>query len=146
MSVTTPEQRSEWTQLADRLSADHEGHDITIEVLDPEGGDNSLVERLPFGSITYDHKDDVVVISVGARPPRYPVVLRHLIHHPQEILFHLIPQGVALKITDSSGPRRLAACCAGQGTSSARLAPGHAAPVPSVDIRRTPEEAGNGSL
>jgi hypothetical protein len=50
------------------------GHDVTIEVLDPETGDNPLVERLPFAGITYDHKDDVVVVSVGGRSPRYPVV------------------------------------------------------------------------
>ena len=107
MSVSTAEQRSQWTALADRLSADHEGHDVTIEVLDPEGGDNPLVERLPFAGITYDHKDDVVVVSVGGRSPRYPVVLRHLIQHPQEILFDLIHQGAALKITDSSGTTTL---------------------------------------
>jgi len=103
MSVTTPEQRSEWSTLTDRLSADHEGHDVTIEVLDPEGADNSLVQPLPFAGITYDHKDDVVVVSVGGRAPGYPVVLRHLVHHPQEILFDLIPRGAALKITDSTG-------------------------------------------
>jgi hypothetical protein len=107
MTATTPEQRSEWSQLTDRLSTDHEGHDVTIEVLDPEGGDNPMVERLPFAGITYDHKDDVVVVSVGGRSPRYPVVLRHLIQHPQEILFDLIPQGAALKITDASGTTTL---------------------------------------
>ena len=103
MPVTTPEQRREWATLTERLSADHAGHDVTIEVLDPEGGDNSMVERLPFEGITYDHQDDVVVISVGGSSPRYPVVLRHLVRHPEEIMFDLIPQGAALKITDASG-------------------------------------------
>ena len=107
MSVTTSEQRSEWIKLTDRLSADHQGHDVVIEMLDPEGGDSSLVEHLPFDGITYDHKDDVVVITVGGSPPRYPVVLRHLIHHPEEIQFDLVPQGAALKITDSSGTTTL---------------------------------------
>jgi hypothetical protein len=107
MSVTTSRQRTEWTELTDRLSADHEGHDVAIEVIDPRGGDSSLVERLPFSGITYDHRDDVVVISVGGGSPRYPVVLRHLISHPQEILFDLIPQGAALKITDSGGTTTL---------------------------------------
>ena len=107
MTVTTPEQHSEWTNLTDRLTADHEGHDVAIEVLDAEGGDNSLVARLPFDGITYDRKDDVVVISVGGRPPHYPVVLRHLIDHPTEILFDLIPQGAALKITSASGTTTL---------------------------------------
>src|SRR4051794_31094635 len=108
MSVTTAGQRNEWSALTDRLSTDHAGHDVTIEVLDADGGDNSMVERLPFNGITYDHRDDVVVISVGGRSPRYPVVLRHMISGPQEILFDLIPQGAALKITDSSGTTTLA--------------------------------------
>jgi hypothetical protein len=76
---------------------------VTIEVLDPEGGDNPMVERLPFDSIIYDPKADVIVVSVGGNSPRYPVVLRHLVHHPQEVLFDLIPQGAALKITDTGG-------------------------------------------
>jgi hypothetical protein len=120
MTVTTPEQRSEWTTLTERLSADHAGHDVTIELLDAEGGDSSMVERMPFDSITYDHKDDVVVISVGGRSPRYPVVLRHLIHHPTEILFDLISRGGALKITDSSGTTTLVSLVRRAGHESGR--------------------------
>jgi hypothetical protein len=107
MSVTTSEQRSQGIELTDRLSADHEGHDVAIEVLDAEGGDTALVEHLPFDGITYDHQDDVLVVSVGGNSPRYPVVLRHFITHPTEIVFDLIPQGGALKITDSSGTTTL---------------------------------------
>lgn len=107
MTTTTSAQRSEWSALTDRLTADHGGHDTAIEVLDAEGGDNPLVERLPFESITYDRKDDVLVVSVGGSSPRFPVVLRHLISHPQEILFDLIPQGAALKVTDSTGTTTL---------------------------------------
>ena len=103
MAEPTTDRREDWAALTDRLSADHAGHDTTIEVLDAGGGDTSLVERLPFDGITYDRKDDVVVVSVGGRAPRYPVVLRHLIAQPTEILFDLIPQGAALKITDASG-------------------------------------------
>jgi hypothetical protein len=120
MSVTTSEQRREWSRLTDRLSVDHEGHDVTIEVLDPEGGDSSLVERTPFRGITYDHKDDVVVISVGGSPPHDPVALRHLIPHPQEILFDLIPQGAALRITDAGGTTTLISLLRQTGHESGR--------------------------
>jgi hypothetical protein len=106
MSVTT-QQRSEWSTLTDRLSADHAGHDVTIEVLDPEGAANPMVERLPFESITYDPRDDVLVVTVGGRGPRFPVALRHLIQHPQEILFDLTHHGAALKVTDPSGTATL---------------------------------------
>jgi hypothetical protein len=103
MAVISPEQRTEWTKLTDRLTAEYQGYDVTIEVLDPEAGANPMVERLPFDTLTYDHKDDVVVLAVGGNSPRYPVALRHMIYHPQEFVADLIPEGAALKITDDTG-------------------------------------------
>lgn len=105
--AATPPQRDDWPTLTDRLTVDHQGYDTTIEVLDPEGGDNTMVERLPFDSIIFDPKADVIVLSVGGNSPRYPVVLRHLISHPQELVFDHIPQGAALKITDAAGTTTL---------------------------------------
>jgi hypothetical protein len=107
MAVISPEQRTEWTKLTDRLTAEYQGYDVTIEVLDPETGDNPMVERLPFDNITYDHKDDVVVVAVGGNSQHYPVALRHLIHHPQEFVVDLIPEGAAVKVTDSTGTTTL---------------------------------------
>jgi hypothetical protein len=107
MAVISPEQRTEWTRLTDRLSAEYAGYDVTIEVLDPEGGDNPMIERLPFDNITYDHKDDVVVVAVGGKGLAYPVALRHLIYHPQEFVADLIPAGAAVKVTDSTGTTTL---------------------------------------
>lgn len=119
MAETTPDRRVEWAALTDRLSADHAGYDTTIEVLDAAGGDSSLVERLPFDGITYDRKDDVLVVSVGGRAPRYPVVLRHLIAHPTGIDVDLIPQGAALRITDSTGTTTLVSLLRRAGHDSA---------------------------
>jgi hypothetical protein len=107
MAVITPEQRTEWTKLTDRLTAEYQGYDVTIEVLDPEAGDNPLVERLPFETITYDHKDDVVEVTVGGRSDRYPVALRHIVQRPQEFVVDLNPQGAALRITDDGGTTTL---------------------------------------
>jgi hypothetical protein len=107
MAVISPEQRTEWTRLTDRLTGEYQGYDVTIEVLDPEAGANQMVERLPFDTITYDHKDDVVAVAVGGNSQRYPVVLRHLIHHPQEFVVDLIPEGAAVKVTDSTGTTTL---------------------------------------
>ena len=107
MAVISPEQRTEWTALTDRLTAEYQGYDVTIEVLAPDAGANSLVERLPFDTVTYDHRDDVVVLTVGGNSQRYPVALRHVVHHPQELVVDLIPEGAALKITDSTGTTTL---------------------------------------
>ena len=107
MAVITPEQRTEWTKLTDRLTGEYQGYDVTIEVLDRTVGDNPMVDRLPFDNITYDHKDDVAVVAVGGKDQRYPVVLRHLIYHPQEFVVDLIPEGAAVKITDDGGTTTL---------------------------------------
>lgn len=124
MTTTSPGRHSDWAELTDRLSADHAGHDVTIEVLDAGGGDNPVVDRLPFGSITYDHQDDVVVVTVGGRLPDHPVVLRHLVHHPQEILFDLLPRGAALKITDGDGATTLVSLLRRAEPSDGQLDPG----------------------
>ena len=107
MIVISPEQRTEWTRLTDRLSAEYAGYDVTIEVLGPDVGDNQMVERLPFDHVTYDHEDDVLVVAVGGKDQRYPVVLRHLIQHPRELVVDQNPQGAALKVTDESGTATL---------------------------------------
>ena len=107
MAVISPAQRTEWSRLTDRLTAEYQGYDVTIEVIDRDDGANPMVERLPFDGMTYDHKDDVVVVAVGGHSQRYPVALRHLIHHPQEFVVDLVPEGAAVKVTDSTGTTTL---------------------------------------
>ncbi|MFE1787050.1 DUF5335 family protein [Streptomyces sp. NPDC059525] len=77
--------RSDWTSTLDEATATHEGELITIEVMDQSIGHQYEAERLPFSYLSYDHKSDAVVVAVGGRPPRYPVVLRHIVAHPKEI-------------------------------------------------------------
>jgi hypothetical protein len=103
MAVISPEQRTEWTRLTDRLTGEYRGYDVTIEVLDREIGDNPMVDRLPFDNITYDHKDDVAVVAAARAPDSEDVALRHMVNHPQEFVVDLIPEGAAVKITDNTG-------------------------------------------
>src|SRR4029450_1080325 len=107
MVVISPEQRTEWTRLTDRLSAEYAGYGVTIEVLAPEVGDNPMGGGMPFHHVTYDHKDAVLVVAVGGKDQRYPVVLRHLIPHPRELVVDQNPQGAALKVTDEAGTTTL---------------------------------------
>jgi hypothetical protein len=107
MAAISPQQRTEWTRLTDRLTAEFQGYDVTVEVVGPEIGDNRLVERLPFDTLTYDHADDVVVVGVGSASEDRAVALRHLVHHPQELVVDLNPLGAALKIVDSTGTTTL---------------------------------------
>jgi hypothetical protein len=82
---TTTLNRDEWKPALDQLTADHEGELVTIEILDPVLGYQYEAERLPFSAVTYDPSDDVVIVSVGGRSPRFPVVLRHMVWHPTEV-------------------------------------------------------------
>lgn len=72
--------REEWESALDQHTWRHEGDYVTIEVLDPSFGDQLEVERLPFRYVSYDRRDDTVVIAVGGTTA--DVVLRHLIAKP----------------------------------------------------------------
>jgi hypothetical protein len=76
-----------------------------MEVLTRDLGDQHEAERLPFVFIEYDRKGDVVIVAVGGRDGRYPVVLRHLIHEPEKILVHRPrPElAFALDVVDEEG-------------------------------------------
>lgn len=101
MVVISPGQRTEWTGATDRPSAGSPGH-VTIEVLAPETGDNPVVERLPFENVTHDHGDDLLGDAVGGKDQRHPVCLRHLIHHPRELVVGQIPQGAGFEVAHES--------------------------------------------
>jgi Family of unknown function (DUF5335) len=97
--------RAGWQAQLDELTRQHEGHDVTIELLDRDLGDEEEVERLPLSYIGFDPKDDVVIVAVGGRDGRYPVVLRHLVEHPQRILADSSADDgrVALDVVDGEG-------------------------------------------
>jgi len=118
MAVISPEQRTEWARITDRLTGEYNGYDVTVEVLDPAVGDNPMVDRLPFDNITYDYKDDVAVVAAARDPEHQDVALRHMVHHPQEFVVDLIPEGAAVKITDDAGTTTLVSLLrhAGEGS------------------------------
>jgi Family of unknown function (DUF5335) len=87
MSDQGPElPRAQWQARLEELTKHHEGHEVAIELLDQELGDEEGVEMLPLAYLEFDPKDDVVIVAVGGRGGRYPVVLRHIVEHPQRIL------------------------------------------------------------
>jgi hypothetical protein len=78
--------RQSWRGTLDLLTKEHEGDDITIEIVSEEFGDLVEVERMPLAYLQYDHKDDTFIVAVGGgRNSRYPVVLHHIISHPKAI-------------------------------------------------------------
>jgi hypothetical protein len=101
--------RSDWRKLFELASLGYRDEDVTIEILGDDLGDQLEAERLPLFAITYDDKDDAVVISVGGKDRRYPVVLRHIIHHPQKILADDLPPEIpwVFEIVDPDGVQAL---------------------------------------
>ena len=104
MSDQPPElPRSEWQARLEELTKQHEGHDVAIELLDQVFGDEAEVEKLPLAYLEFDPKDDAVIVAVGGRDGRYPVVLRHIIEHPQRIVVDSYEDRLALDIVDDEG-------------------------------------------
>ncbi len=78
--------REEWSGFFERVTKEHAGQDVTIEVLDREFGDGHEARRLPLAYVEYDPKDDEVSVAVGGRDGRYPVVLRHAVAGPRRVV------------------------------------------------------------
>jgi hypothetical protein len=89
-STKQPE-RSEWKEFFESLTKEYEGEGTTIEVLDQEYGDQFEAETVPLAFVMYDSKDDDFIVAVGGKDGRYPVVLQHIIEHPQSILVARFP-------------------------------------------------------
>jgi hypothetical protein len=101
MTDTSTVDHGQWASLLDRLTKDHEGDYVTIEVLDPTYGDNTEAERLPFQYAAYDRKDDVAFVVVGGKTPQYPVALRHMVPHPTDVSTTADPP--AVRVVDPEG-------------------------------------------
>ena len=98
--------KEDWHKLLDELTKVRAGDDITIELLDPEFGDEFEAERMPLAYMEYDEHADEASVGVGGRDGRYPVVLRHSIEHPTSILTDskppLLPLAVQIVGADGS--------------------------------------------
>ena len=105
MSDQGPElPRPQWQARLAELTQQHQGHGVAIALLDQEFGDEAEVEMLPLAFLEFDPRDDVVIVGVGGRDDRYPIVLRHIVEHPQSIAADSVGEGrVALDIVDGDG-------------------------------------------
>lgn len=102
--VRTERPSVEWRDFLEQLTREHEDDEVTIEVLSPDFGDQEEAERLAFSYLEYDNKDDVVIVAVGGRDGRYPL-LRHMIWHPRKILVDppLPAAARAVEVEDGDG-------------------------------------------
>jgi acetamidase/formamidase len=108
MAETMTIDRSQWVAELDAVTRAHEGDEITIEVLDKEWGDAFEAQRMPFSYVSYDTKDDVVIIGVGGTSTAWPVLLRHMVWHPAEVSLAEVGDSTALRLTEPDGTVTLA--------------------------------------
>jgi hypothetical protein len=78
--------RQEWKGFLDIVSRETEGQPVTIEVVTAETGSQVEADGLPLSYISYDDKDDVVIVSVR-EPDSSDPVLDHIVQSPWKILF-----------------------------------------------------------
>jgi hypothetical protein len=86
-------QRDAWQETLQRLSVEHQGDLATIEVAGLDLGDQFEAEQIPFSYVEYDPHDDAVSVGVGGLDGKYPVMLRHVVEHPESVLVHAADVG-----------------------------------------------------
>jgi len=96
--------RDAWQKTLEALTGEHEGDVVTIEVEDLDIGDQFAAEQIPFNYIGYDPHDDAVSVGVGGLDGRYPVLLRHVVEHPQNVFIHPSVKGpVTVEVRSPDG-------------------------------------------
>jgi hypothetical protein len=86
MPTTTQEiARETWRQYFDELSKTIGTVEATVEIIGPDIGAQVEADRLVLTGITYDDRDDVLVIGLDA-PGGPPEDLERMIDRPHKIL------------------------------------------------------------
>jgi hypothetical protein len=85
--------RGAWQATFEALTVQHEGDLAAIEVADLDLGDQIEAEQIPFSYIEYDRHDDAISVAIGGLDGRYPVLLRHVVEHPESIFIHTSETG-----------------------------------------------------
>jgi hypothetical protein len=85
MAITTQEiQREDWRPYFDDLSRRLGTVKATVEVAGRDLGAQTAAERLLLTGLSYDDRDDVVIIGLDA-PGGAPEEFEHLVERPQRI-------------------------------------------------------------
>jgi Family of unknown function (DUF5335) len=96
--------RAAWQKTLEVLTGEHEGDSATIEVDELDLGDQYEAEQIPFSYVEYDPHDDAFSVGVGGLDGRYPVMLRHVVEHPQKIFIHIEDVGsVTIEVPSQDG-------------------------------------------
>jgi hypothetical protein len=96
-----------WGEFFDQFSIDNSGRSISIEIINPELGDQELVKDSPLLAMIYDRpgKGDNLAIEVGEKEVTYA----HNVNSPTSVSIGENAQGesIAISITDPTGTQTL---------------------------------------
>lgn len=108
MALTTRElPRSEWQAYFDDFSRNLDTLVATVEVVGREIGDQVEADQLVLTGISYDHKDDIVVIGLDAKGG-VTEELEHIVYNPQKIYLATGDgEPTVFDITDAEGQQTL---------------------------------------
>jgi hypothetical protein len=99
--------REQWRAHFDDLSRSAGGTEVTLELAGEDIGDQISAERLELTGITYDDKDDVLVVGLDA-PGGSPEEYQHLISEPERIQVATLGDGeTTYDVTDADGRQHL---------------------------------------
>src|SRR5512144_566932 len=82
--MTIEIRRTEWMRFFDEFSRLHEGWVVTMEVIDPEIGNQETVTRMPLMGISADTKnrESLIEITVNRQRDAY---MTHIIQAPERV-------------------------------------------------------------
>ena len=121
MSDTRSEMKMSWREILDRATKDHQGKETSVEVVGEEYGDQVEAEHMALTSLSYDPKDDVVIVALGPLEGRNDPVLRHIVEQPREVLVDSVPPELPLtvEIVDGDGTTTIVSVHRGGTSESA---------------------------
>jgi hypothetical protein len=93
MTTTTQEiPREAWREYFDTLAKVLPTVEATVEVVGRDLGDQFVAERALLTGISYDHKDDVLVIGLDT-PGGLPEEVEHIVYHPLRVMVTSMEDG-----------------------------------------------------
>lgn len=77
--------KAAWKKFLDDVTEFRAGWLVTLELLDPDYGDQHEADHLPLFTIEYDDEDDTVIVELLKAGDPKEIGLRHLVEHPSSI-------------------------------------------------------------
>lgn len=76
-------EQSRWSEYLQELTRQADGYEVTVEVLDPDLGDQIQIRRARLSEIAYDPREGIAVAV--SDPEGHEELLRHVISEPARL-------------------------------------------------------------